>query len=123
MLSITNCVGKHIACTWASISERSSTAVEALRSVEIELHDDVSALSVLGDGPLDDGSVIPSCDVLPLSWIDDQGTSSSCSRKLFELPSDHSTKLRKTMTMQSRSHAANVSSNDMPLVHLESAGE
>lgn len=70
VLSIKNCVEKHIANALASENKRSSTVVEILCTMDSELHDIVSSQYVLGDGLLDTGSFKSSRDVLLLPRID-----------------------------------------------------
>lgn len=69
VLSMKECVRKHIAHTRASVSEHRSARVEIICVVEKKLHDIVSGHSVHDEGPLDIRRVVPSRGVLLLPRI------------------------------------------------------
>lgn len=138
VLSMKNGVKKHIVHARASFTQRSSMFVEILRTVEVELHYISSSQSVYGDGALDVTRATASRDVRSLTCIDAmpdadsfakltsdkaQAASSSLFKNGSKTTPKRPTKSCKTLTMQTRSDAAEVSSNYMLVIDLESDPE
>lgn len=115
------------------LRERSPTGVKVPRGVENRYHNIVSGQPVLGDALLDVGFFTTFREVLLLPFIDAldsnsftlpasniiQTLSSLCSNKCSKAPPKKFPKRRNTLTIQTRSDASKLSSDDVPVIDYD----